>query len=741
MVVKNLNFRKGGREGRSQTDFDILFSNTDYIDVIYKEGGFSYNFSIYFGEDPTISTATNSVSGTTTPDLVAVISGVAIPYVIQPLNGYYVPTTSSGFGLMAEIEPIPPLDLLATLIGVTGLNLNANIASIDPIDLLATITGLAFDQLSGNIIGWDDTSISGLYHPYYTDSFKALLSGTGLGTDDLLAGIQGFVGVEEEDQLRAIILGSGHLNLDATIAGYEPLDITAEIEGYEPVGLIGSLLGLSTAPLYGSISGKLPDGSLVAEIVPTGDLKGLTGYIFASTEDTTLLYALVDGVQTQDLRATIGVVPQKLLNATITPYGDITKQLDLDASVSPNVSSDLKAFYDFKDSKSLSSLITAIEPGRLFATIYPKVFYVDSSIPISTFPYRDFKALINASACEFSSSFNDLHVSIKGVNNKDIEASVVGIAGQYAIAEDLIKFYVKNQVISEDWVFFIADQPATSEAVIPLVITNSPFGDLFAFIEGIQPSTDLSAEITPLYYSSVKKDISLLGEWVNTETGERKTLRIFFKGDALEYYYSEEAGTSLSLSPDSRLEIIVESFDKIDEDIASVLTQKTNVKRCVIDNLEDFESVDEAIKFGIMCAVSEISQNLFATITSKGDLDDLGAEVLPIDSRYIKDLKTKILPVANQPILNASIEGTGDLQDLNAHLISNYTDYTKHTLVDTLGIEYIPKVVVLENGQKTVVLTKVISTDIIVDTETPDLVATISGVEIADLASTISGTV
>jgi hypothetical protein len=157
--------------------------------------------------------------------------------------------------------------------------------------------------------------------------------------------------------------------------------------------------------------------------------------------------------------------------------------------------------------------------------------------------------------------------------------------------------------------------------------------------------------------------------------------------------------------------------------------------------LQDFATIDDAIRFGIMCSLSEINKELRAYIEAKGSYEDLSAEITPLDTDYLSDLDAKYMPVANQPILGASISGSGGVLDLGGYVIGQTTaSTTPSVLVDTLGERYIPKLVTHGEGNVSVVLTKVLSTAIIDTSGSPDLGGQIVGIATESLEAMISGT-
>ena len=671
----------------------------------------------------------------------ATLSGYIDGFAEDFLTGYYRATFSGELGgLIGDIEAVSPVDLLAELVGVTGSDLIASLESVEPFPLEATVTGISFLNLTAEIDGVDSLLLGAQISGNFAEDLTAIFTGVASGVEPLYGSISGFLGIEASSQLRATLILSDELSISGSIEGFEPETLSGSIEPVPPADLMAELEAKDPpTPIDATVTGVFADGSLFAEIDAAGGLQGLSGYIDAATAGVQDLISTLEGVALNDLTAEYGTTPQDLLSATLTATG--INNLGLEANIVPTQQVTLSGVYEFSPSLALLASIEAIEGSELYAQITPKVFYVDSSIPINTFPYQNLKAQINASACAFSSFYSDLGVYIKGVSNKDLEVSIVGIAGQYAITQDYLAILSRANVIAEDWVFVIAEQSIISQSVLPLVIATSPFSDLTASIEGIQPEATLSGSIQPIFYTGVRSDNTVLGEWVNTKNGQRKTIRIFFRGDSSEFYYSTDADRSFTVSPDTTLEIVIETYDLIEEGQGSLLTQKTNVKRCVVDKLNDFNTMDEAIRYGIMCALSEINQELKAYIIASGGYSELSAEIYPIDTDFLRDLSAKYVSVTNQPELFATVTGTGGYQDLAGFTRAYGHSFTTSEIVDTLGVRYVPKLVAHGTGEFSIVLTKVTSTDIIDLSQRPDLSASIVGISEEFLSATVSGSV
>lgn len=656
-------------------------------------------------------------------DLNAVYSGFSF----ADLGGYIRPTISASADLPAFIEPIPPLDLDAIVQGVVAVDLGAEIEPIAPADLPATISGQPFLDLLATLSGADSLDLGATVSGNFVSDIGGIIIPVESGTAQLSGSIHGFLGIGVSGDLYGYIVAtsSGSLDLPATITGLSFKDLNATV------------LGLTYDDLSGTYSGSLPPDSLEATINPTGSLLDLSAYINPSRQDTGLLYADIDGQDVLDLIAEINTDPQELLYAEITSTGVYSQYLQ--ALVTGVVSVELSGSYTSVVGSPLEAEITPTPGADLSAVITPKVFYIDSSIPINTYAVSQLKAVINADNCGFKSDFSDLQVIISGTPSSDLYAELIGLAGQYAISTDEISLNLKTGVISEDWVFFISKSLVLSEDLISLVITNSPLADLSATIVGVQAHEDLSAQISSVYIPSVSRTGVPLGQWVNLKTGETKLLRLFFKGSAVDFYYSSSGNTTYNANPSDLLQIVVESYKRLNEgQDTSLLNIKTEVKQCVVDNLQGFASIDAAIKYAIACSVSEIAGTLSANIVGVGEISDLGATVSGLDTDYISTLGADYIPVANDPILMAEVTPTGSLGDLQAILQPAQAQVTSTPFYDIDGNRFLPTLQVLENGDYSVTLTPISPFDSI-EVISPDLQVTITGLGAFDLGATVSG--
>ena len=673
--------------------------------------------------------AFQSASGT----LSGVIDGAAK----GDLRGFYRAAFSGSLDLNAEIEPIPPLDLLAEWVGVVPFDLGASIEPIPSVALSGTISGVPFLNLGATLDGFGALDLAASITGNLTQDLNALIIGVSSGIENLTATIQGFVGVEQPDNLFAAWIGAGSGDLGASLVANFPADLSGTLEAVPPAELYAFIQTASSLNLSGAYSGVLPSGSLTATISSTGGFDDLGALIRPATSDVKGLAALVDGIGEDSLLATINAGSQETLNASINEFGtEIIKGLL--ATVQSTTTETLSGSYSPVTGNFLGGSISPIPGGDLNAIITPKVYFIDSSIPINTFPFSDLRVAINASECEFKSDFTDLHVTLSGISSGDLNASIIAIAGQYAIADEELEVLTRYNVSTEDWLPFIIEQPAIVANNLPVILTSSPFADLSASITGTPVFGDLEASITPRYLNIPLRDSVSAIEYVNTKTGERKVVSIYFTGTATTYYFSDEADTSFAFSPDDTLVITVETYDAIESE-GAYLNLKENVKKCVVDELDRFNTLDEAVRFAITCALSQISSDLSATIEGRGGNKELGAEIIRLNPNLLSDLGAIYTPVINKPDLPATISGSGGFDDLSAYYVAATSTSTTTEITNTLGERFVPRLVTHGTDKVSIVLTKVTSTDTLVTSPRPDLGAEIHGVAESIIGATISG--
>lgn len=618
-------------------------------------------------------------------------------------------------------------DLQGTIQAVQVSEIYGTLEAVPPVSISGSISGILYKDIIGHISGFDYESISGSYQGYLKQDLLGKISGK--DHKDLSGFTKGYIGINVENNIYGYI--KEKIASTNTISG--------TVSGVYYKEILGSVTGtLSGVDIGGQISGALFEGALIGTVSPTGSLNTLLGNIRAGYGGIpNTLSGNISGWGSDYILGRY--VPD--LNSTLVgeiegihiDISDIvgTLQVVQESSISGNINPNNRDL--------LFGSISSILPQDLYGIITPDVYYIDSSIPINTYLVQDLFGFINADDCVFKSSFRDLQGYISGVNYADLYGSLIAIAGQYASVKNYITTTIKNRSIYEDWILIVTDTPALYENYIPITVTQSPLSDLHGYIEGLHASKTLSGTIMPVYISSVAREGVPIGRLVNTKTGDIKLLRLFFKGSANTFYYSSINHKSYSANSEDSLIVVAESYTKDELESESLLDIKRNIRRCEVNNLQDFTSIDEAIKYAITCAANQIHSDLSASINSTGELQDLRANIQGIDSRFIKNLRAKIVPVANEPTISGNIEPSGGFIELKGMIKHSISSNTQSMYIDSLGEKLIPRLVLHGDNEYSIVLTKVVSSGTIDIAPSPDLSGHIIGYRFEDISATISG--
>lgn len=679
--------------------------------------------AIQKGEENLHGLIRSAVSGNS--NLTASISGSFI----NDILAYIRPTISGHDNITSSIEPIPPLDLVATLYGYAFKDLNVEIDVVPPSSLSGVISGVPYLDLYSTISGNILTDLVSEYTVGYADEVDAVISGIGVDFTNITGNIHGFYAIQYPESI------SGYINatirdttiLDSSISGVMKSDLNSIYTAvYHP------------DDLPATISSSMADWLLYSTITSTGRLDNIIANVLGTLNTNDNLTGIIDGYDSLDLLAELNSEESGYLYSNIVATGINNSYLY--STIDTNLS-ELVASYIPNIDNVISGSIIPIPSVDLYSSIKPKVYFIDSYIPLNLYDFDNLTVMINSDICSNKLDLSDLHVMISGQPATELVSTITSVVGQYALTVDELPLVFRKNTIIEDWMFIITQPPILLEDKLPIILTNAPLSDLSAYIEGILESNDLKAQITPRYIASVTKDNLQLGEWINFKTGERKVLKLFFKGNIKNFYYSALANTTYSEDVDDYLELFVESYDRIElEKSESLLYYKKSTRRHVIRNLADFKTIDDAIKFAIICSISELHSDLGAYIEAAGGLNDIQTTISGVDNNYIKNLYSSITVVENNPDLSASISGSGGNLNLSSYILPNVMQHTTSEIYNTYGIQYIPQLV-YRDGVYSIILTKSGSNVTIDEEICPNLLVSISGYDSMGIISSISGTV
>lgn len=643
-------------------------------------------------------------------------------YGARDLEAYVIPTFSGLADLPNFIEAIPPVDLFSKYNTRDFFDIAANMGSIEGIGLSATVSGSTYKQLIANIIGYDNTdltaSFSGLYGKDLQTSLVANykdtlnMSGSYYGKRETLDNmLYGYI--KETDSSNVVL----------------PSNITANTYS----DLEGEILPNSQGIISSTISGKYLDNQLIGNVQSKGGLSNLTSNISCRGIQTSELVSVITGHGLTELYATIDLNKSSGLPAYILA-DNILLSSYLGGSYTTGEIKEIESVILADKDNNLRANIACILPYNLGAIITPKIYYISDSILINTYPISNLRVLINSTECLNSSDFNNLAVSIYGSNDLELKASVTSVVGQWVIAQDIKHVELDSTKFFENWKFLITTSPTITENIYSMSITTTPLSDIQAHIDGVLETKDLEANINSVFIPSIPLvSNASLGEWVNTYTGERKKVTIYFKGAIDKFYYFNESNTTIPIDKGS-LEIIVESYS-IEGTEGSLLATKANSREYKISNIGDFSTLDEAIKYAIIGAVGELQQELSASIEGIGLVTDLQTSISGIDLSLIKDINSQIYAF-NSRNLSGNLTGKGDISDLSTSLLTKNVALTSTPFLGNNG-KYYTSTVVINNNIPCVSLVEV--NPGLLDFNSPDLYTNISGLGISEVLTTITG--
>lgn len=669
-------------------------------------------------------------------DLQGLVHGVASGQVDQ--EAFYRALFSGYADLDSFIEPIPPVDLIGSINGMVAVDLWATLDSVQPIDLGASISGRQFVSLGAFIDGFQSEDFLATITGLVPRNLYVIISGVDHQEEDLKAEIN----TEDLYRLFCTISGYGTASgdLGGVVEAVPPLDISAFYEAVGPLDIGAVISGFGQGEsLEASISGFLDDTMLGAVITSTGGYNDLFVMVRKAEADDEDLLVSVEGWGNDYLTAEINNDPSLLLTAEYSVQ-PLPHYKDLGGNIIGGQVNDLTVTYIGIDPPTFGASITPIVGPTLQAAIYPSVVNIDVFVPISTFAVDNLYAMINASDCEPSSDTAELTASITPIFADDVGAEIIG-AHNWVKVFDVLPIRFGKPAVLKDWIPIHLNTSKVFTSWLPITFMTGPNAQLMASVVGIEAHDELTASITPDFFSSYITSDPASCIWYNLETGEQKIVRILFKSVGSVYYYSPDSADAFPENLKDKVEITVESYVEPDIDPdegRTLLAQKRDVKRCKVGKLSEFETIDDAIKFAIVCALGDVPRDLSASITAVGQSEILGGKITPFAGPY-DDLNASIGPVSNLPLLDAYVMSTGGYSDMNAYIVGVSSDHTETNVESIFGEAEIPISVVFGNNTPQIVLKKVSGLVTIVTGSKPDLSAKITGVAQQDLSVTISG--
>lgn len=495
------------------------------------------------------------------------------------LNAYVRSTIQAYYNIGATIRSIPPFNLYASLHGFATSGITALLAGFDtsdilsiiamhlPVNLSAYLNVIEIRDLSSYISGewWHGSlSLSGNIYKIYQRGIKYLRGKLhSYDTFDLL----GLIASVYKYDLPAIIQSTTLANLSAAI----------EIIG--PVNLYGSAHGFAIKSLLSFINGKYGPGHL---------------------------------------RAAVFAVEPEYLEASIHGYKGIKVPFNLRAIISSFYEYLLPAKIAGVEGKNLAAiLIPRGSSIELYAKIIPKVVHLKKVLLISLLEHKDLNAIINYSC--FASSFSNLFGYLYTIYKKDLKASVFPLRASneyldlsasvnaesyyvedkttYSFLPEVLKYTVDRVVIRPKRSYYNVN-------TIDILYGNYYMKNLYAVVQGILRSSDLSASIRPV----LQPNYSELPEYIKPKTHEvvikldsrgreqwRRFVELMFRKDGAEpYHYFYVSGENKVYKVDRSRHWTIWAYSYIHDDNSMI--ERRAVRSKFIFNINNYNSIDEAVR-------------------------------------------------------------------------------------------------------------------------------------------------
>lgn len=389
--------------------------------------------------------------------------------------------------------------------------------------------------------------------------------------------------------------------------------------------------------------------------------------------------SIVDGAYGGDLKTSIlGVGPKDLPVSIYSKIG-IETPVDLNFRLTNLKITDLCANLNTVQFKDLSAYLNS---SRSFFDIqfkiYPKVINIKHHINISFLECRDLAGIINFPC--FGSAFKDLSMSLVIKNSKDLRFSVYGHdysnivdlkcsinASDYSTMNTLnVRYFNDKLPITTTTLKYEHKQPVYSFNVVN-VWTNTfkrSIYDLSTSIVGDYVTKDLKCFVRPYsnpHYKSRTREYFMSLKLKNNKEDFRRYVEVAFNSYSKHYTYFSDGQKTYKEALNDNLVVRVEGHELLPVGRGY---EKTKIRRKYIFKLDNYSSIDEAIKDMIDRVTNLKTVDLGVFIESSQDkVLDLNASlevkriyksnrglrgVIKTTDRLVMDLPTLLYPTENK---------------------------------------------------------------------------------------------
>ena len=459
---------------------------------------------------------------------------------------------------------------------------------------------------------------------------------------------------------------SGYRELSGFISGWKSAETST------PAGS-GWVYVSSTIKFYlGTNNGLFIPDKIVRAIRPDR---------FSNTSNFPDLWGYLRGWEQSDIQALISVQPYSNIYAYLVGQ-DLSHLKTLQAFIQPfstvSLGAVLNASGSYKDMVASLSVSGASVDMAVSIKPYLKVLGY-RIIPVETKPFLDLRAVLNPiAACGYYSTYTSLGAFIRTTIRPEGGADLLAYINSLSHVLDINASIVGRKITRIKMMnFMFRAQNRYSYAISATIVGKAlSMSYLTASIVPLHHMSDFYATITPYYPSTTftvkMKPIDTIKVYktINQNAYLYKSLSLAFASKVDSYVY-DSIQRSLYVIGDNRWALNLSELSET----GRFFDKNVNDRERRIDDISEYDSIDEAIRAAIEW-LSELRRfDLNATISAVGGYGDIRALIEGLYADRVSDLNTSIQIVNNIPVLYASITSYSGFKPMVGYIVGYGTSY------------------------------------------------------------------
>lgn len=516
----------------------------------------------------------------------------------------------------------------------------------------------------------------------YFPDLHAVINAVGLKTNDLPAYIVGLL--RDQSLLSASISAvTKIIHIDKLVLRFYNLsDLAASIWTSSDIKpLFGSIRG-HVSTHTGTVGGYWVYKSIdhIAYLAADASIR-----IVRNNKNSTIPLYYYNESNVPDLRAAVYSWAVSSLPASIRvrPYADIGASLSSrSADHISSIFASLQSYSYASISASIyasggySDVYATVVPGgavsSVSASIYPYVKILGFAvIPVETKPFSILRATIGpVSPCVGTSTYSAINAFINGFEKS---TSSVGLLGASIYSSTDTKHIgasitARRKVFYSKMSFILRTLNRRSSVVRTSIIgVGSSSHSVAASITGDFLTSSLSASISAVRYNirlDEKDNLIHVYKTSGNHMELYKTIRYYMSSGVRSYIY-DSLDKLVYPADNGKWVLRLETFTVYEKAFFDRDENDTYVSLGVIN---EYDTIDEAIRAAIDLLVNRRNSTLSASITATGSVTPITATIGVIPADKSKALTASLYTVYNAPILSASIYAAGYMSHLPGYI-------------------------------------------------------------------------